>query len=276
MLRRLLPLSFLLFLAACANPYADSYVALDPGPLAPAAAAGGKPEVRILPSGSAMAENRAMLRRGFVMIGQSQFSGTNTARSDAQAQGQAVGAQVVLLSQEYESTRRGVTPVEEQIMTPVRRTYIDRDGARRTGYVWARTTVTRYEPTLYTQYTLTATYWVKARPGGLGVAVQEPSDDTRKKNQTNKGAEIFAVVDGSPAFSADLLEGDLITALDGHSIDTAQDFAERQPALSGRRGVSIDLLRDGQKLRKTADIPPAPEPVPTPARSTGSATDPAQ
>lgn len=275
MVRRLLTLCCLLALTACANPYAEHYVALDPGPRAlPAALSGLRPEVRVLPSGSATAENRAMLRRGFVMIGQSQFSGTEAARSAAQAQGQAVGAQVVLLSQEYESTRRGLTPVEEQVMTPVRRTYIDRDGARRTGYVWTRSTVTRYEPTLYTQYTLTATYWVKARPGGLGVAVQDPSEDTRRTNQTNRGAEVFAVVAASPAFSADVLEGDLITAVDGQPVDTPEDLTAREAALSGRSGVVIELRRDGQAIRKTVDIPPDPAPVAAPPSVPPSGTAP--
>lgn len=246
-----------LLLAACANPYADAYQPVIPAARTLPVAADWKPEVRLLPSGSAEAESRALLRRGYVLIGTATFTGRDTARSDAETQARAVGAPVVLLSQEYQSTQRGVTPVQHPVMVPVTRTVTDRaSGQSYRETVWTRTTVTRYEPYTYELYTLSATFWAPGQPGGLGAVVQEPSDDTRQKNKTNKGAEVFAVVTGSPAFAADLLPGDLITALDGQAVDTPQDFSARLPDLYGRQGVRIDLLRDGQPVRKTVNINP--------------------
>ena len=59
----------------------------------------------------------------------------------------------------------------------------------------------------------------------LGVFSRDLNDAEREL-QTNQGAVVRLVVDGSPAFNADLQIGYVVTAVDGVAIANAQAFNE--------------------------------------------------
>ena len=63
------------------------------------------------------------------------------------------------------------------------------------------------------------------------------------------------VVDGTPAFNADVLVGDVITAIDGIAVSTAQIGREY---LRERRGKSVflSIVRRGQRIEKALQINP--------------------
>jgi membrane-associated protease RseP (regulator of RpoE activity) len=73
--------------------------------------------------------------------------------------------------------------------------------------------------------------------GFLGVAIQDPT--------SGSGAEVTAVASGSPAASADLAEGDVITKVDSTDIADAAALQQAIRAHASGDTVTITYTRDG-------------------------------
>jgi len=71
----------------------------------------------------------------------------------------------------------------------------------------------------------------------LGVSLQAATDGS--------GAQIGSVTDGSPAAKAGLQAGDVVTALDDETIDTADDLSAAVTAKSPGDEVTVTYTRDG-------------------------------
>jgi S1-C subfamily serine protease len=99
-----------------------------------------------------------------------------------------------------------------------------------------------------------AVYFVKQR-FGLGVFIRDLNDSERQDLQTNRGVAIRLVVDDTPAYNADILVGDVITAIDTAPISNARAF---NAALSGRGGkvVVLSLVRRGKQIEKSVQLNP--------------------
>jgi len=99
-----------------------------------------------------------------------------------------------------------------------------------------------------------AIYFIKQR-SALGIIMRDLTDAERQELQTNKGAAVRLIVDGTPAFDADILVGDVITGIDGVAVSSAQTFRE---LLRERRGrlVSLSILRRGQHIEKAVQLNP--------------------
>ena len=89
----------------------------------------------------------------------------------------------------------------------------------------------------------------------LGVFSRDLNDAERQELQTNQGAVVRLVIDGSPAFSADLQIGDVVTAVDGVAIVNAQTFNEFLRERGGKQ-VALSIVRRGQRLEKTVQLNP--------------------
>jgi len=74
----------------------------------------------------------------------------------------------------------------------------------------------------------------------LGLFVRDLNDAERQELQTNKGAAVRVVVDGSPAFDADLLVGDMLIAIDGISLSNVQAFNGLIGERRGNRAYNRD------------------------------------
>ena len=111
-----------------------------------------------------------------------------------------------------------------------------------------------YVPITVDQLDYGAIYFVKQR-FSLGVFSRDLNDAERQELQTNKGAVLRLVVDATPAFNADLLVGDVVTAIDGVAISSAQAFNE---LLRERQGtlVSLSIVRRGQRVEKAVQLNP--------------------
>jgi S1-C subfamily serine protease len=99
-----------------------------------------------------------------------------------------------------------------------------------------------------------AVYFVKQR-FGLGALSRDLNNAERQELQTNQGAVVRLVVDGSPAFNADLQIGDVVTAVDFVAIANAQAFNELFRERGGKQ-VAISIVRRGQRLEKTVQLNP--------------------
>jgi S1-C subfamily serine protease len=115
-------------------------------------------------------------------------------------------------------------------------------------------TSTTYVPVTVHRSDYGALYFVKIR-FGLGIVFRDLNNDERQELQTNKGVVVRVVVDGTPAFDADILVGDVITAVDGTGVAGVQTFRE---LLAERQGklVSLSIVRRGQRIEKTVPLTP--------------------
>jgi PDZ domain-containing protein len=264
----LLALTLPLLALGCASGYTEFYrptqgltpetiTALRPSP-APA-----NPIVERSQPGDIQKILDAYAKRGYVMIGNSMFnSGRRESEDAAVHQGQKVGADVVLiLNPRYTGSVSSTVP----LTTPTTTTSYSSGSA--TGYgpggpvtaYGSGTTTTYGSTTTYMPMTIHrldygAVYFVKQRLS-LGLFTRDLSDSERQELQSNKGAAVRVVVDGSPAFEADILVGDVITTVDGVSVSGAKTFND---LLRERRGrfVSLSIVRRGQLIVKSVQLNP--------------------
>ncbi len=224
-MRVVLALVAVLPLAGCATEHEDGFGDFYRGVMPPAAVAQARganpaPEVPSLvrAQGEESEVNSAYKRKGYDLIGYSSFtSGYSQTLADAQKQGVKVGADlVVVIDPKYEETRTASVP----ITTPTRQTYVTNgtataygSGAPVTAYGNSTTTAygsqTNYVPMSADRYHFEAIYYVKQTHFVLGAYFRDLNDDERQALQSNRGAYIVTVVDGSPALKADILVGDI-------------------------------------------------------------------
>jgi serine protease Do len=96
----------------------------------------------------------------------------------------------------------------------------------------------------------------------IGIRMQEMTPEMAKtigKNAPEKGALVASVEPGSPADKAGAKPGDVITAVDGKTVDASKDV-QRAIVFSGKVGQKVDLTvwRDGQTVHlapTTAELP---------------------
>jgi membrane-associated protease RseP (regulator of RpoE activity) len=240
-----LPLFFTLFLTACASGYKEFYKQAQ-GAIPETVAAmrvappPATPIVEHAEPGDSMTILDVYAKRGYIMIGNSMFkSGHLESEDSAVRQAQDVGADLVLiLNPRYAGSMTSSIP-----QTTLTRTTQASIGATDdiTNYVVLTIPLADYG----------AVYFVKQR-FELGVFSRD-LNDAEQELQTNQGAVVRLVVDGSPAFNADLQIGDVVIAVDGVAIANAQAFNE---LLRERRGKRVDLsiVRRGQRLEKTVQL----------------------
>jgi len=194
-------------------------------------------------------------RRGYRLIGSAMFNSSRT-ESEAAAveQGKAVGADlVVILDPRYTGSESSVIP----ITTPTTSTTYSTGSATAYGKGGA---VTAYSSGTSTTYGSTtnfipitvhrtdygAGYFVKWK-FIIGANVRDLNDAERKSLQTNKGVVVYSVVDGSPAFIADILPDDILTSINGIPIANA---SELQGLILKYRGNSVvfGVSRNGRDM----------------------------
>ncbi|MCD4746301.1 MAG: M20/M25/M40 family metallo-hydrolase, partial [Bacteroidales bacterium] len=81
--------------------------------------------------------------------------------------------------------------------------------------------------------------------GKLKVALGIMPDFTHTEND---GLCVAAVSEGGPAQSGGMIKGDIITALDGKSVNNIYDYMNRLKKIKPGQTVIVDILRDGEKI----------------------------
>jgi hypothetical protein len=204
----------------------------------------------------------AYLRHGYALVGYSSFnSGHRQSESDAIGQAEKVQADiVVIVDPHYTGSRTTSVP----ITTPTTSTTYTNGtataigpGGTTTAYGNATSTTygtqTNYMPLTVHRFDYGALYFVKRKPMVLGVYMRDLDDSERAALQSNKGVYVLLVVDGSPAFNADVLHGDIIVSMDGQS---AVNLATFQNTLLIKRNktVQLGIVRNGQTILKEAKL----------------------
>jgi S1-C subfamily serine protease len=73
------------------------------------------------------------------------------------------------------------------------------------------------------------------------------------------GAELTAILPGSPAAKAGLQPGDVVLAVDAHAVDSAADLQERLYTVSPGNPVQLEVARDGGTRVLTVRLAGSPE-----------------
>jgi len=258
--RVLLCTALIIMLAGCANPYAQFYKgSLD---------ARQRPDYQPVQGGLQIygtdnfdRDSLALIRRGYVPVGQASFDAASNSVTEAQLREQAakIGAHAVLVSSKYTHTISGVVPLElPQTSTSYSTGTATAYGpggtvnANGSGITTTYGTETVMMPYSMARSDFGAVFFAKIRPR-CGVFVNALDDETRKRLQTNSGVRVIAVVDGSPAFLADVLPGDVLLAMGNDTVQSPESYIKLLDKYEGQT-ILFRLDRDGKPLEKQIAI----------------------
>ncbi|HEY8878642.1 MAG TPA: PDZ domain-containing protein [Roseateles sp.] len=197
----------------------------------------------------------AYARRGYVLIGSSSFnSGQSESDAAAVEQGRRVGADlVVILDPRYTGTVNGSIP----ITTPTTSTSYTQGtataygkGGPVTAYGSSTTTTygtqTNYVPFAVNRNDYSAGYFVKRR-WAFGAMWRDLTDAERQALQSNRGVAVRLVVEGTPAFIADILPGDIILAVNGAPVFGQEELSRLIRANAGKKTPFTVYRQGGQR-----------------------------
>lgn len=109
----------------------------------------------------------------------------------------------------------------------------------------------RFHMTL--DYDAEALWLAPVEPAGAPFAV-DASGLSLRETEARDGAEVFAVIDGTPAAAAGIRQGEVVVAIDGHAVPAALSLAEARRALE-HPGRSVEVaLRRADGSARTATL----------------------
>lgn len=205
----------------------------------------------------------AYAKRGYTMIGHSMFNTGRPETEDAAiTQGKAVGADIVLI---LDPTYTGSVTTSIPITTPTTSTTYSNSTATaygRSGSVTAYGsgtsttygTTTNYVPITINRSDYGAVFFVKQK-FNFGAFFRDLNDSERQELQTNRGVAVRLVVDNTPAFTSDLLVGDILITIDGIQISNTPNFENLLRQRVGKL-VALSVLRHGKPLEKQVQLLP--------------------
>lgn len=211
--------------------------------------------VRLVTSTNMKNDALRMMENGYLLIGRSRFRSSYVEPEAARSLAQDIGASVVLFEKKYAETLTGTTPINEWIPEKevvVKQIDVIRSGPD-AGKVIEREVTrkiqgefrTTYVPQSTDYYNFAATYWAKSKPPIFGVLVEALSDSLRQQIQSNKGVVVQAVINDSPAFSANILRHDVITKFADEEVINPDQFFDLVVHNSGR-SIQAEINRNGE------------------------------
>lgn len=201
---------------------------------------------------------KQMWRAGFVAVGYSSFEGPMGKQSSALKQAKKIGAQYVVMNAEHSSTTTGAFP----LTMPTTSTSFSNGSVNAYGSggfasgSYNGTTTTYGTSTTMIPYSIqrfnqAILYFAPVRTGGFGVLFGDVPDELKQTLGTNRAALVRAVRKGSPAFNSDVLDGDIITHVDGSPM-TAELVKNAVDAGGAHR---LTLWRRGAAIEKEVILP---------------------
>ncbi|OOE71702.1 PDZ domain-containing protein [Salinivibrio kushneri] len=247
-----------LFLAGCAanpfNKYYESYgTSHVPNPQK--LKEGEEPRVIGVSFDSLAEQTRKIKSQEYFIIGNSSFSGGPQTRDKVIKTAKKHGAQVVIVAQKYSHTDQNNTP----LVLPTSQTTISSGtiSGDVNGSIFGSSTTTGMTAipmsTSTRVYDYYAVYLIKGRipKGNLGVTFTGVPTEVRKEVGRNTGAYIVNIIEGRPAFNANLLIGDIITKVGGTEIKQAYELPDIVKNLPrSQKTVTLTILRNGETLTK--------------------------
>lgn len=253
MLRLICTLSLCALLSGCQNPWKNFYQGMT---LPADAPDNGLPDCRQVSDFDASIKE--YMRENYFPMGQSSFNaGNNVGTGDLQNFGAAIKADVILYGVGNRTTTQSAMALPQYNPGTQQTTYLNGYGSNGSSFYGTANT---YSPGTYTTTVVPVTIvrqdycavylkknWNKPI---LGIASSPVTAEQAKVVGTNNALLVNIVARRTPAFYADLYEGDYLLEFNGQRVPVADE--EFGALLDKHRGQEIALLiyRNGTKLTK--------------------------
>lgn len=253
-----------IFLVGCVNNYEKFYTSTGIDISHPRVLiTNEEPEVIRIDQASVESSINQLSENGYVQIGYSSFNAAEANDNNLIAFAKKVKAAKVLLYKSYTNTVSGSMPLTlPNTQTTYQSGNVNAYGYGSSSYgSYSGTSTTYGTQTTYIPYNTRrydhgAAYFVRRKPGGLGVAFRDLTIEERQSLDSNFGAAITIVLKGSSAFKSNMMAGDLITKVDDQEVQDKNHFAEIIKTKYGKKSVQFTLYRNGKMKELNMNIDP--------------------
>lgn len=258
-MRTFLALIGCLLLVACASSgqrkFYEEYVNIDELKEVQTLAKGEEPT--IIFAADLQREIKIARSKGYIPIGGASFNGTPDSESAIAKHAKSWGAVLVLVSSKFTNTATTTTPLllpTTQTTTGSGTIYSSQGSATLSGSTTTRGTVAVPITTTERRFDQATVYFVKStRKVRFGLFVAELPIELRVQLERNTGALIENVSDGSPAFVANVIPGDVLIELNGVPVTSSQQAMQLMQAVpAGDKTCRLKVLRKGTE--RTIDL----------------------
>jgi PDZ domain len=213
-----------------------------------------------LHSNDPKADAKHLQEDGYYLVGTSSFFGpekTGT-KQGAIEQGEKVGAALIMIKSSYRDTLTGTMPLTlpnaPQVATVNTSGTVYGSGGSGSYNSTSTVTMPGGNTTYNIPYAVTrsdffASYWVALDPSKMrfGAYWDALPADARSRLQRNTGVIVLIVVRSTPAFRANILEGDILLKINGEDIVGVREFEGQQAKFAGQN-VELSIVRGTEPL----------------------------
>jgi hypothetical protein len=217
---------------------------------------------RVFTASNTTNDVKDLYRNGYALLGVSAFQGPPQSDNALMSQAKKVGADVVLLSSMYLGSEQAAVPWVQynpgQTYTTSSSGTVNANAWGSGGYAYGTgnyygTSTTTSPGTFSTQmipvtvhrYQYEAGFFRRMPSTILGVLPQPLPSEIRQQLERNTGVFAWVVRNGSPAFNANILEGDVILKINGEDVMSDTDLMAKNFKFAGQK-VDVDIWRNGQ------------------------------
>ena len=104
---------------------------------------------------------------------------------------------------------------------------------------------TQVVPVTVQRYQYDAAFFRRTKPPIVGILQKPLPVEIREKLQRNTGVIAWVVRDDSPAFTANILEGDVILKMNNEDVKSETDYGEKVIKFAGQK-VDFEIWRNGE------------------------------
>jgi serine protease Do len=205
---------------------------------------------------------KELARNNYLLIGTSAFQGPPQSQDMLMAQAKKVGADVVIYSSVYLGSQETTVPFVQyhpgESYTTTSSGTLNANAYGNGGYAYGTgnyygnstttssgTYSTEMIPITIQRYQYDVGYFRKGKTPVLGIVPKELPDEIRQQLQRNNGVYVWVVRNDTPAFYANILEGDVILKLNGENVESIKDFSEKLLPVVGKK-VDLEIWRSGE------------------------------
>jgi len=217
------------------------------------------PAERVNSAGSIDADLGSMWKRGFAPIGYSLFTTGNSKTKDAERLANKLKARYYIALTELTSSYTTSVPLTVPTTTTSNTTgnvSVFGSGGYNSGTYSGTTTTygsrTTYFPMTVSRFSKLGIYFAEMPRIGTGIYPRELNADEISKYETQRGFVVIFTRDGSPAYEANLLPGDVIIKVNG----APADIDTWKAAVKGDKPLVVDFFRNGEPREITMVVPP--------------------
>ncbi len=250
----LLTLLTLIF-SCCSNPYKAYFISMqEQNPLFsyrfPIEPVLKSDEIKIYAVDDISTTEEALLENGYIPLGAAKFNSPQIDERRAINAAREIGASIVIIKSQYSRTKTETVPYsvrQPDQTTTIRNTRYKSDG--KAIVKEQKITVEGEYQTQYIQqstdyYDYQSVFWAKLKPPKIGIFVADLTNEQKQALQTNRGVEVKIVIKDTPAYTADILRGDILMKFNDERINDKKHFFQLVSKYKGQE-ITLNGLRDG-------------------------------